>query len=464
MMMRYGARAVKQRLPVQERIEQASEQFADVPVVKAHDPKDRLDPHDIDEEGLAKVRLNDQHLPPAYLKRVQQVFSKYEPDQLREIAGKFSELMNLMYKEQKVDYSKVKPFTRLKEQLPKERQVEQIILTSKERALTPADEVPIPKEEEDPLGVKQGYNHNTVVSYLLKRVPRTFATAVRIFTELRYKYPGFKPLSMIDFGSGLSSGSYAFYDVFQPGAGKKLFNIEPNTSMFKLSRFLSQDVEIQHYKALGELSRTVAEVDVVYAGYVLNEIESDKVEIYVEALWTKVKPGGFLVIAEYGNPYGARLIHDIRTWAIGKKIHVAAPCTHQLTCPLAAGKRWCHFDQPAGSYPRRIFGRLPTDHAVTLEKFSYLVLEKPGTSSKQSILSAGTNHWDRVLFPPMIRGGHVIMDLCTSEGKHEKKIVGKSHGPEYLEARKLRWGDLWRFGRRIPNKFRKESKKGKRLW
>jgi ribosomal protein RSM22 (predicted rRNA methylase) len=40
----------------------------------------------------------------------------------------------------------------------------------------------------------------------------------------------------------------------------------------------------------------VSEVDLVYAGYVLNEIASEKVPIYVEALWTKVKPGGFLVV------------------------------------------------------------------------------------------------------------------------------------------------------------------------
>lgn len=132
---------------------------------------------------------------------------------------------------------------------------------------------------------------------------------------------------------------------------------------------------------------------------------------------------------------------------------------------MTKGKRWCHFDQPAGSYPRSIFGKLPTDHAVSLEKFAYLVLEKPGETNYQSLMSSATNSWDRVLFPTMKRGGHVIMDLCTSKGVLEKKTVAKSHGDtEYNEARKLRWGDLWRFGSRIPNKFRKESKKGKRLW
>lgn len=56
------------------------------------------------------------------------------------------------------------------------------------------------------------------------------------------------------------------------------------------------------------------------------------------------------------------------------------------------------------------------------------------------------------------------MDLCTTKGKLRKLVSARSHGEEYKEAKKLRWGDLWRFGERIPNKFRKESKRGKRLW
>lgn len=54
---------------------------------------------------------------------------------------------------------------------------------------------------------------------------------------------------MIDFGSGLSSGSFAFADVFQQTKG--LYNIEPNDKMFKLSKFLTQDLDIQHFRALG---------------------------------------------------------------------------------------------------------------------------------------------------------------------------------------------------------------------
>lgn len=73
---------------------------------------------------------------------------------------------------------------------------------------------------------------------------------------------------MIDFGSGLSSGSLAFVDIF--GDSKEVFNIEPNSKMFKLSRFLMQDTSVQHYKSLGDLTRLIKDAEIVYAGYVLN--------------------------------------------------------------------------------------------------------------------------------------------------------------------------------------------------
>lgn len=53
--------------------------------------------------------------------------------------------------------------------------------------------------------------------------------------------------------------------------------------------------------------------------------------------------------------------------------------------------------------------------------------------------------FDRVAFPVMKRGGHVIMDNCKANGEFERDIVTKSKwGKEvYKESGKLRWGDLW---------------------
>jgi ribosomal protein RSM22 (predicted rRNA methylase) len=53
-----------------------------------------------------------------------------------------------------------------------------------------------------------------VISYLLLRVPKTYAVATRILTEIKYKFENFKPTTFIDFGSGLGSGSLAYFDAF----------------------------------------------------------------------------------------------------------------------------------------------------------------------------------------------------------------------------------------------------------
>jgi ribosomal protein RSM22 (predicted rRNA methylase) len=51
-------------------------------------------------------------------------------------------------------------------------------------------------------------------------------------------------------------------------------------------------------------------------------------------------------------------------------------------------------------------------------------------------------------------------------GQLDRRIIAKSHGLDggYRLAKKMKWGDLWYISERIPNKFRKEAKFGKRLW
>jgi ribosomal protein RSM22 (predicted rRNA methylase) len=73
--------------------------------------------------------------------------------------------------------------------------------------------------------------------------------------------------------------------------------------------------------------------------------------------------------------------------------------------------------------------------------------------------------WPRVLRPAIRKDKHIIMDLCTENGM-ERRIIAKSHGLQggYRLAKKVKWGDLWYFPKRVPNKYRKEGKFGKRLW
>jgi ribosomal protein RSM22 (predicted rRNA methylase) len=53
----------------------------------------------------------------------------------------------------------------------------------------------------------------------------------------------------------------------------------------------------------------------------------------------------------------------------------------------------------------------------------------------------------RVIFPPLKRAGHVILDVCTPSGTLERWTVPRSFSRRaFRDARKSNWGDLWALG------------------
>ncbi|KAJ7361271.1 mitochondrial small ribosomal subunit Rsm22-domain-containing protein [Mycena albidolilacea] len=53
-------------------------------------------------------------------------------------------------------------------------------------------------------------------------------------------------------------------------------------------------------------------------------------------------------------------------------------------------------------------------------------------------------HWPRLVFPPLKKSGHIILDGCTPEGKIMRMTVPKSQGKQpFYDARKSSWGDIF---------------------
>ena len=194
----------------------------------------------------------------------------------------------------------------------------------------------------------------------------------------------------------------------------------------------------------------------------------------LQDLWEKVSPGGFFVLMEPGSPMGFRFVNDARNIFIEKsreEANIVAPCPHQMKCPLASkAKTWCNFDQLYERYPKDVLTKAPTDRMNKTAHFSYIIVKKGPLIS--SILDARTPQerslfWPRVIRPSVIKEGHVIIDMCNTQGELERRVISKCHNEDdkaYKYARKVNWGDLWPLAKRIPNKFRKASIKGKRLW
>lgn len=99
-------------------------------------------------------------------------------------------------------------------------------------------------------------------------------------------------------------------------------------------------------------------------------------------------------------------------------------------------------------------------------RFSYLVVKKGSIRSNDDpliSLNEKSIYWHRILQPVKRKGKHSIVYMCNNQGKYDKRIIAKSHGDTYgyRASKKLKWGDVWKYPLRIPNKYRKVSPKGK---
>ncbi|KZT08624.1 Rsm22-domain-containing protein [Laetiporus sulphureus 93-53] len=67
-----------------------------------------------------------------------------------------------------------------------------------------------------------------------------------------------------------------------------------------------------------------------------------------------------------------------------------------------------------------------------------------GPENLEEALRLEAYNWPRLVFPPMKKNGHVILDGCTAEGKIMRMTIPKSQGKQpYYDARKSSWGDMF---------------------
>ncbi|KAG5645336.1 hypothetical protein DXG03_006398 [Asterophora parasitica] len=71
--------------------------------------------------------------------------------------------------------------------------------------------------------------------------------------------------------------------------------------------------------------------------------------------------------------------------------------------------------------------------------------------------------WPRLVFPPLKRSGHIILDSCTPEGKIMRLTIPKSQGKQpYYDARKSGWGDMFPHPPKNPPQERYQPTRAKR--
>ena len=103
-------------------------------------------------------------------------------------------------------------------------------------------------------------------------MPYNYFVYKRVLSEVKKRMPDFKPESVLDFGAGLGSGSWAANHVFD-GQVQRVAAVEPNMNMRKLGKFLTTDkfkTEMLWVDSLAMIpSGERGKFDMIILGYVL---------------------------------------------------------------------------------------------------------------------------------------------------------------------------------------------------
>ncbi|KAJ7374597.1 Methyltransferase-like protein 17, mitochondrial [Desmophyllum pertusum] len=316
------------------------------------------------------------------------------------------------------------------------------------------------------------YDKRESAAYAASRIPASYGATLRVFHEISRREPDFQPETLLDFGSGSGSATWAAHEKWGDSI-REYQCVDVSQDMNDLAEYLlrggeglknSLYIPKVYFKRFLPVSNLIS-YNVVVASYALSEIPKASLrQMAVRSLWGKTSD--FLVIIEHGNSEGFEITAEARNLVLkngdGESVETEAsagnefqyldpaaeemddgfvfsPCPHDVKCARSDAKTRdhpCNFEQRVQLAFSQKNTRLKKRGFHTA-RFSYIVLRKGARDSEEK-------PWPRVLEPLRLRRRHVICKLCCSSGDLKHKIfTKKKDGDIYKCARHLtKWGDL----------------------
>jgi ribosomal protein RSM22 (predicted rRNA methylase) len=277
-------------------------------------------------------------------------------------------------------------------------------------------------------------------AYAAYRMPATVAATGQAVRELYQTLVGWVPATLLDFGAGTGGAAWAVADQLPTVASVTL--LEQSAEAIRLGKAIFAAAQAPCLRTATWRSWRLAAdanagaglptADLATAAYVLGELTPAQQSTLV-ALATSAAPAVLLV--EPGTPAGHRRILAARAQLLAAGYVVAAPCPHQLGCPLDVEGDWCHFGARVqrSAVHRQAKG---VELSYEDEKYSYVAAVRP--AGVEMVTSQG-----RIVRRPQQRKGLVMLDLCWRDGTTRRELVSKSKGATYRQARKIAWGERW---------------------
>jgi ribosomal protein RSM22 (predicted rRNA methylase) len=273
--------------------------------------------------------------------------------------------------------------------------------------------------------------NSEVVAYAAARMPATLQ-AVSFALKQVINSTSCDPKTMLDVGAGTGAAVWAAEQELDL---KSITCLERQDAMREVGSTMMQDGSplLRNAKWMNEDLTSCSDLeraDLVTASYVLNEMtDEDQIET-AEKLWDATQM--ILLIIEPGTPVGFAHLKRIRQALLKKGAYVAAPCTHNGECPMKEND-WCHFTCRVNRtqlHRQLKGGEAPFED----EKFSYMAFTREKFSGQDA----------RIIRHPQIRKGHIMFEVCTSEGIKDITLSQRDKA-KYKKARKAKTGDLLQY-------------------
>jgi ribosomal protein RSM22 (predicted rRNA methylase) len=270
-----------------------------------------------------------------------------------------------------------------------------------------------------------------LAAYLVARMPATYAATRAALSEVARAAPDFRPSQLLDAGAGPGTAAFGAVEIW-PGI-ETVRLVDSNAAMLDAARRLTSRsahpaLSKPHVVARDIGTFTPASADLVTASYALAEIPAARLSAAVSSLWEACT--GILVLTEPGTPDGFERIRVARAALLRAGARAAAPCPHQLACPIAAPD-WCHFSQ-----------RLPRsrDHMTAKaasvpfedEKYSYVAAARE-TVALQPYAA-------RIVGPVARTKAGLTLKLCEDGRIHHAAIPSRERD-SFKRHRRAEWGD-----------------------
>lgn len=289
-------------------------------------------------------------------------------------------------------------------------------------------------------------------AYLTTRMPATFAAVSFALDQLADAVPDLAPRTLLDLGSGTGAATWAAWASFDSLTGADL--VDYSRPMLAAAERLLATTELAITTTLADTSgrpRAAAGAspssssnatpthDLAVAAFVLSELTELQQDALVDTLTTAA--GQAVLVVEPGTPAGYRRILRARERLIAAGWRIAAPCPHELTCPvLARDGDWCH---AAVRLERTRAHRQAKggERGYEDEKLAYIAAVPPALERTELTVDVPAA---RVLRHPQTASGHIRLELCRPDGEHTHVSVTKRYRAAFRAARKVEWGEAWR--------------------